>query len=88
MNICGAIAPAKVAGSQEETCECLRPEGHYGPHLIQRNDGEYILFEWDWECDCEYCQSEDRARWCALYKKISGYEAQFFIAEPKRSWNW
>ena len=68
--------------------ECLRPEGHGGPHLIKRLDqagGDYVIWEKDL-CDfgtCDYCWGEDPNDECLAYAKVSTEEAERLIADPE-----
>ncbi len=60
-----------------EGLECLRPEGHAGPHLIQREDGKYIAYETDLFCTCEICSTSNEPEdWCDTYRVITRKEAK------------
>ncbi len=47
----------------------MRPEGHDGPHMIQRLDGRYVVWGEDLcpEGECAYCDSEDPTDHCLWY---------------------
>jgi hypothetical protein len=84
MATCGVLTfRGDITGYAQQPLECLRPDGHTGPHLIQREDGTYIAYEIDWECDCDYCHSSDREEWCELYKPVSEIEANVLVAKWK-----
>ena len=66
--------------------ECLRPEGHAGPHLIKRLDqvgGDYVIWEKD-VCGygtCEDCWGEDPNDECLVCGTVSLEEAQRYLDE-------
>lgn len=82
-----------VSEKQEVYRECLRFEGHKGPHLIKRaskdifGDGMYTLFQYDL-CEgdeyesCYGCQSEDPTNWCQVYQIIEKETAEQYIDDP------
>jgi len=63
--------------------ECLRPQGHEGPHLVLRHSGEYISWEHDKECVCQDCLSEDPNDWCMVYGEVSNQEAELLIGSAE-----
>lgn len=69
--------------------QCLRPEGHAGPHLIKRLDqvgGDYVLWEED-ICSvgtCDACDGEDPADNCLVFGVVSAEEAELYIKDPQR----
>jgi len=63
--------------------ECLRPEGHSGPHLIRRENGVFVAYETDWSCECSSCQSGDPFDWCEIYFEVSPQKAMIFIREKE-----
>jgi hypothetical protein len=69
MNTCGVtVNDSTIIGSSLGYKECIRPEGHDEPHLIQRDDGECVTFENDLMCGCEYCMSEEPDDWCQIIR--------------------
>ncbi len=67
-------------GQVNKLCECLRPRGHEGPHLILNRNDQYILWIYDdTGCDCEGCTSEDPNDWCIDYGNISNSLAEELI---------
>ncbi|OGG41534.1 hypothetical protein A2837_03475 [Candidatus Kaiserbacteria bacterium RIFCSPHIGHO2_01_FULL_46_22] len=73
-----------VAEGQDWWMECLRPKDHAGPHLIRRHSGEYIAWEYDEECDCPDCQSEDPNDRCLFYGEVEEAEAKLLIESATR----
>ena len=60
------------AGNDEEVHkQCLRPEGHEGPHLIIDHFGQYVAWEYDKQCQCEDCRSEDPHDWCLVFWRLN-----------------
>ncbi len=59
--------------------QCLRPAGHKGPHLIQRSSGEYIAWQYDEQCVCQDCLSEDDHDHCIRYDLMDSEEAKILI---------
>ena len=72
-----------ISGSDEYVegfCECLRPYGHKGPHLIQREGGGYVMWETDLSCNCETCrESDDASDWCSAHRPASAREAALLV---------
>jgi hypothetical protein len=70
------------------SCECLRPAGHVGPHLIKRVDrigGYYVLWQQDL-CPlgtCSDCDGEDPTDYCLAYGKVSAEVAVRYITDAE-----
>ncbi len=66
------------------SCDCLRPAGHDGPHLIKKLDrigGQYVIWEKD-ICDfgtCPDCDSEDPEDDCLVYGVVPKEHANKLI---------
>ena len=70
-----------VVSYADEFCECLRPKGHHGPHLVHvRCQDRFVAWETDLTCNCGECQSEDTDDWCILYDEVSEEDARKLIA--------
>lgn len=65
--------PAIVGGS--ESRECLRPQGHEGPHLIQRENGAYIVYEINILCRCSVCRKGKEELLCRVFREVTEHEA-------------
>ncbi len=52
----------EVVGNSDMGLQCLRPEGHTGPHMIQRSDGRYVIWQGSEEPWWDYVESDDVAR--------------------------
>lgn len=80
MEICGVLTyHYNLLGVRplSQGLECLRPHGHAGPHLIQREDGKYIAYETDLLCMCEICTtSSEPEDWCDAYRVVTRKEAK------------
>ncbi|MES2749607.1 MAG: hypothetical protein V4606_04415 [Patescibacteria group bacterium] len=67
-------------------CECLRPYGHAGPHLIKRVErigGQYVIWEQDC-CEpgtCEGCDGEDPEDYCLTFREVDEMVASRLIAD-------
>jgi hypothetical protein len=78
-----------VLEGESISCECLRPSGHAGPHLIQRLPrvgGAYIIWEHDL-CElgtCEFCDENDPEDYCLSYAEIKKEEAVLFINDETK----
>jgi hypothetical protein len=84
MDTCGILTHYRdMIGGSKNPCECLRPRNHDDPHLIQRDDGTYVAYRTDWECDCSMCQSDNPDDWCEIYWKVSEEEAKKLISSIK-----
>ncbi|OGF82274.1 hypothetical protein A3B18_02950 [Candidatus Giovannonibacteria bacterium RIFCSPLOWO2_01_FULL_46_13] len=74
---CALLVPSHGAPtSDSELLPCLLKEGHEGSkHLARLGPGAYILWEQDFECDCEEenCDS-------FIYQEITESEAQKLLA--------
>ena len=66
-DICGILFPRQEHGV-DSSAECPLPIGHDGPHLAGKTAWEY-----DVECDCHDCQSEDpHDRCCVFWPVFTG----------------
>ena len=56
-----------------EIYSCLLPKGHADEHLIQLNNGQYVIWDYDREPhECEYPEECE----CFVYARVSAEEAQ------------
>ncbi len=85
METCGIITDdlSMIGVGEAEYQECIRPCGHFGPHLIQREDGVYVAFETDMECDCEGCMSDNSDLWCEIFWEVPESEARVLTNNKK-----
>ena len=77
MRLCGRMVPRArdefflfegEIGKGACLCDCLLPEGHDGPHEFKLPDGITYCWEWDEECRCEDCMSnQDPQDACYIY---------------------
>jgi len=81
---CNYILPYEgLLTSNGESHECRLKASHAGAHLVRLEDGQYILWEPDSECDCgeEDCQ-------CFLWCEITNEEAREPLVNRTRAWFW
>lgn len=74
-----------VPENRDVALECLRPEGHTGPHLVLRHDGRYMIWKNDL-CPpdtCEGCDSEDPTDYCLAYDEVTAEIAERLIASAE-----
>lgn len=58
--VCDHLVEAErigLHGEPEGWLQCLRKEGHDGPHLVLSSKGRYQMWEIDFTCDC--CDPEE-----------------------------
>lgn len=65
---CGAVFPRFSGGEPEDKHGCSLPAGHQGEHRFICQAGSVVLWQTDWECDCESCKGQDSADWCVVYR--------------------
>lgn len=80
-----------IQEGEEVSQQCLRPDGHEGPHLVQRLDrvgGQYVLWGQDIcsvnECNCGYWEEGgDPEQVCLVYTYITQAEAEKLMRDPE-----
>lgn len=86
MITCGILPPREDICLHEDLkhCPCLRPDKHLGPHLFLVPRSGHVLWDTDWDCDCENCLSGDSNDWCVVYSDVTPEEAESYIRDPER----
>lgn len=77
---CGIIATDFFITGGRVSCECPRPYGHAGPHLILYADGSGVIYEMDLFCRCKTCRTSDNPDdWCQMYREVTLVEVELLL---------
>ena len=50
---------------------CLLPSGHTSGHVCQNKEGKYIEWDYDWDCGCSDCRTDDINDMCIVYREVA-----------------
>lgn len=64
MAVCGTVFSR---GDFTDQTGCLLPEGHEGPHLCKSKYNGFVEWEYDFDCNCPDCLTDDINDMCIVY---------------------
>ncbi|MCD5381368.1 MAG: hypothetical protein LR008_02215 [Candidatus Pacebacteria bacterium] len=66
---------------------CIRSDGHKGPHLVVRSDGEYVIWQDD-PCagECSDCDNNSSVDWCLSHGHVSEGQAIQYVEDSNLGW--
>lgn len=67
---CGIIFHSHSPVEPSDAEGCILPEGHQGEHQFKSERGRLIAWQYDWECGCDNCCTNDMKDMCILYREI------------------
>lgn len=69
--VCGTYFNRDRNDFYDET-GCLLPQGHNGPHRCKEKHGRIVEWEYDFDCGCDDCKTDDFSDMCIVYEFLKG----------------
>jgi len=74
MDICGKLFTGHMYTDPKDKDGCLKESNHDGDHVFKATDGRLISWDYDWNCDCPDCHTDNFSDMCMVYSEVKSLD--------------